>query len=117
MTSLWLPNYTGSTKIGKYQGHEVVLSDLSPLVTEIQYFPIKSSKVNMPIAIGVKMLYDLFMKDIWGLFEKHTQYNAFGYFAVRLAPGFLSSVEKLSWNGYFWTQQVQRLKAEGKLSN
>ena len=73
----------------------------------------------MPVADGVKMLYDLFMKEICGLtfFEKHTQFDAFGYFAVKLVPGFLPKSEKLSWNGYFWTQQAYRLKAEGKLTS
>ena len=74
MSSVWLPNYTQFTKIGKYQGHEVVLGDLSPLVTEIKYFPIANNKVKMPVNVGVKMLYDLFIKDIWGLtfFQKCT---------------------------------------------
>ena len=120
MTSLWLPNYTQFTKIGDYKGYTVTLSDLSPLVEKIEYFPIKNSKnkVKMPVADGVKMLYDLFMKDIWGLtfFKKYTQLDAFGYFAVKLVPRFLGSDEKLSWNGYFWTQQVLRLLAEGKLT-
>lgn len=119
MSSVWLPNYTQFTKIGKYQGHEVVLGDLSPLVTEIKYFPIANNKVKMPVNVGVKMLYDLFIKDIWGLtfFQKCTQFDAFGYFAVKLVPRFLPKSEKLSWNGYFWTQQAYRLKAEGKLTN
>ena len=57
MSSVWLPNYTQFTKIGKYQGHEVVLGDLSPLVTEIKYFPIKSSNnnVKMPIKAEGKL--------------------------------------------------------------
>ena len=117
MTTMWIENYKLYTPIGEYEGNQVVLGDLMP--DKIVDFPLSSTKgkVKMSLNMGVEMLYDLFIKDIWKWFsDEYTQVNAFGYFTLQLIPKLTRKEYTLTCHK-FWVQETLKMKESGKLTN
>ncbi len=119
MTSMWIENYNLYSHIGEYEGEKVVLGDLMPETPKIVNFPLSSTKgkVKMSLHMGVEMLYDLFIKDIWKWFsDEYTQVNAFGYFTLQLIPKLTRKDYTLACHN-FWVQEIFKMRDSGKLTN
>ena len=119
MTSMWIENYNLYSHIGEYKGNQVVLGDLMPETSKIVNFPLSSTKgkVKMPLSVGVEILYDLFIRDIWNWFsDTQTQVNAFGYFTLKLIPKITKKDYTLACHN-FWVQETFKMRDSGKLTN